>query len=160
MKKEKKDETQEESSEREEPKASEEVKEETVKPVPEVVEEPELDEEPVFEESAAGADETVKEEVLEDRSRTKWLAAMAYLPLICLIPLFMNRDDEFIQKHAKQGFILFLIEIVAMLLTINQIWILIIIICLATAVVGAVGILIRGEIRIPILADFADRLKF
>ena len=89
----------------------------------------------------------------------RWLAALAYLPLICLIPLFLNRDDEFIQKHAKQGFILFLIEISAMLMKIDAIWNLIIFICLAAAIVGALGIIVRGEVRIPILSDLADRLN-
>lgn len=145
-----KDETQEEQTDKEKPIASEEeVKEETV-------EEPAAEEEPVFKETAS---ETKSEAGDQDQTRVKWLAALAYLPLICLIPLFMSREDEFIQKHAKQGFILFLIEIVAMLMKIDAIWNLIIIICLAAAVVGVLGILIRGEVRIPILADLADRLK-
>ena len=94
-----------------------------------------------------------------ESSGIRWLAALAYLPLICLIPLFLNRDDEFIQKHAKQGFILFLIEIAAMLMTRNEIWILIIVICFAATIVGALGIIIRGEVRIPVLSDLADRLN-
>ncbi|MBC8277640.1 MAG: hypothetical protein H8E46_05365 [FCB group bacterium] len=155
----KEDKTKEERTEQEQPIASEEeVKEETVETVeePQIGEEPKVEEEPVFEEAAA---ETKTEAGDKDQTRVKWLAALAYLPLICLIPLFMSRDDEFIQKHAKQGFILFLIEIIAMLMKIDAIWNLIIIICLAAAVVGVLGILIRGEVRIPVLADLAERLR-
>jgi len=95
----------------------------------------------------------------EEKDEVKWLAALAYLPLICLIPLFLSREDEFIQKHAKQGFVLFMVELVAMLLKIDAIWNLIIFICIATAIVGALGILLKGEIRIPLLADFAEKLN-
>ena len=94
-----------------------------------------------------------------EKDDVKWMAALSYLPLICLIPLFLSRDDEFIQKHAKQGFVLFIVELVAMLLKIDAIWNLIIFICFATAIVGALGILLKGEIRIPLLADFAEKLN-
>ena len=88
----------------------------------------------------------------------KWQAALAYLPLVCLIPLFLNRDNPFIQRHAKQGFLLFIVVLLALILRIDAVWNLIIIICLAAAVVGAVGILIRGEIKIPFLSDLAERI--
>ena len=94
-----------------------------------------------------------------DEEGVKWQAALAYLPLVCLIPLLLNRDDPFIQRHAKQGFILFVIEIVALLLkSVDAIWDLIIYICLAAALVGAAAILIRGEIRIPLLTDLAEKI--
>ena len=94
-----------------------------------------------------------------DKEGVKWQAALAYLPLVCLIPLFLNRDDPFIQRHAKQGFILFLAEMVALLLKqVDAIWDLIIYICLAAALVGAAAILIRGEIRIPLLTDLAEKI--
>ncbi len=89
----------------------------------------------------------------------KWQAALAYLPLICLIPLFLNRDDAFIQRHARQGFILFIALLLAMLLQIDLIWNIVIALCIAAAVVGALGILLRGDIKIPLLSDFADKLK-
>lgn len=89
----------------------------------------------------------------------KWYAAMAYLPLVCMVPLFLNRDNEYIQKHAKQGFILFMIELIAMMLKIDAIWDLLIFVCLAVGIIGALSLLVRGEIHIPVLSDLADKLK-
>ena len=92
-------------------------------------------------------------------SGKKWQAALAYLPLICLIPLFLNRDDPEIQHHAKQGFILFLVILLALLLKIDAIWDMIILIALAAAIVGAIGVLVGGNIKLPFLGDIADKFK-
>jgi len=89
----------------------------------------------------------------------KWYAAMCYLPLVCLVPLFLNRDNDYIQKHAKQGFILFMAELIAMMLKIDAIWNLIIFVCLAVGIIGAMSLLVRGEIHIPVLSDLAEKLK-
>ena len=97
----------------------------------------------------------------EEKDNVKWQAALAYLPLVCLIPLLLNRDDPFIQRHAKQGFVLFMVIIIAWLLKMfDMFWNLIIYICLAAALVGAVAILIKGDIRIPLLSDLADKIRF
>jgi|GEM_PF-415143 len=114
--------------------------------------------EPSAKSQSSSSSQPLKDKPAE-KDDVKWLAALSYLPLICLIPLFLSRDDEFIQKHAKQGFVLFIVELVAMLLKIDAIWNLIIFICFATAIVGALGILLKGEIRIPLLADFAEKLN-
>jgi uncharacterized membrane protein len=103
-------------------------------------------------------DEEIEEEDL-DWEGTKWLAAMAYLPLVCLIPLFMNREDPYLQRHAKQGFILFMTELLALLLMYNVIWYLIIAFCLAVSLLGTMGIILKGEIRIPYLSNLAEKIK-
>lgn len=101
-----------------------------------------------------------KEESTADSSEgLKWQTALAYLPVVCLIPLFLNRDNPKILNHAKQGFILFMIELLALLFRIDAIWNLIILVCLAVAVVGALGILLRGDINIPFLKDLAERIR-
>ena len=116
-------------------------------------------EEEQYEDYNQEADEIPPEPAQFENNGVKWQAALAYLPLICLIPLFLNRDDPFIQRHAKQGFLLFLALLLAYLLRIDAIWNLIIAVCFATALVGALGILIRGEIRIPLLSDIAEKLR-
>jgi len=118
------------------------------------------DEDKKKEEKQTDTEETVEtEEIKIDTDGLRWQAALAYLPLVCLIPLFLNRENEYIQKHARQGFLLFMIEILALLLRIDAFWNLIIIVCLAAAVVGALGILLKGEIRIPFLAELGERIK-
>ena len=114
-------------------------------------------------EEPEGKEQEAKEKTEDFTEHTpenlKWQTALAYLPIICLIPLFLNRDKPEIQHHAKQGFILFMIELLALLLKIDAIWNLIILVCIAVAVVGALGILLRGDIKIPFLTDLADRIR-
>lgn len=48
----------------------------------------------------------------KDIEDNKFLAAIAYLGIICFVPLFLKKDSDFAQFHAKQGFILFLVMII------------------------------------------------
>ena len=47
----------------------------------------------------------------KDVEDNKVLAAISYLWILCLVPLFLKRDSKFAQFHAKQGLIMFLIEL-------------------------------------------------
>ena len=40
-------------------------------------------------------------------------AIMAYIPFLCFWPLIQMRDDEFVYSHARQGLILFFLEIMS-----------------------------------------------
>jgi uncharacterized membrane protein len=48
----------------------------------------------------------------KDVEENKTIAALSYLWILCLVPLLGKRDSKFAQFHAKQGLILFAIEIV------------------------------------------------
>lgn len=41
----------------------------------------------------------------------KILALLSYLSLLCIIPLFLKRDDDFLLYHGKQGLVLFMAEV-------------------------------------------------
>lgn len=45
------------------------------------------------------------------RSRKIVLALLAYLPIFCLISALSNEEDEFVEHHTRQGFLLFISEI-------------------------------------------------
>ena len=47
----------------------------------------------------------------EDVERGRLLAAVAYLPGLCLVGLLGAPENAFIGFHARQGFLLFLLEI-------------------------------------------------
>lgn len=47
-----------------------------------------------------------------DAEDNKVMGIIAYLGILCLVPLFAAKESEFAQFHAKQGFTLFLAEIV------------------------------------------------
>lgn len=45
----------------------------------------------------------------------KILALMSYLPFLCVIPLLKEKNDDFVIFHARQGFVLFILEILGIL---------------------------------------------
>lgn len=38
--------------------------------------------------------------------KPKVLAALSYFGVLCFVPLILNKDDEFVAFHAKQGLVL------------------------------------------------------
>lgn len=46
-----------------------------------------------------------------DAEQNKWFAVLAYLGILCLIPLLAAKKSPFAQYHAKQGLVLFLASI-------------------------------------------------
>ena len=40
-------------------------------------------------------------------------AILSYLWILCLIPVLMKKEDEFVKFHAKQGLMLFIVEVAA-----------------------------------------------
>jgi len=51
-----------------------------------------------------------------DIQANKRVAALAYVFVLCLIPLFFKRESKFAQFHAKQGLVLFAVELIASLI--------------------------------------------
>jgi len=43
------------------------------------------------------------------------LGVMSYLGVLCLVPLIVNRDDEVVHFHAKQGLVLWVWSVLALL---------------------------------------------
>lgn len=48
-----------------------------------------------------------------DVEEHKLAAALSYVGILCFVPLFFKRHSTFAHFHAKQGFLLFLIEVVS-----------------------------------------------
>ncbi|CAK0756006.1 Magnetosome protein MamF [Azospirillaceae bacterium] len=44
----------------------------------------------------------------EGSLRSRVFAAFSYLGILCFVPLLMNRNDEFVQFHARQGLVLWM----------------------------------------------------
>lgn len=49
----------------------------------------------------------------KDVEDNKAMAALSYAWILCLVPLLGKRDSKFAQFHAKQGLILFIVELAA-----------------------------------------------
>lgn len=96
----------------------------------------------------------------EDIEKNKVVAAVSYIWILCLLPLFLKRDSAFCQFHAKQGLVLFIIEIVGWLIF----WIpfigwLLFIIILIFAVMGLVNALQGNYWKMPFIGDLAEKIN-
>ena len=96
----------------------------------------------------------------EDR---RMAAIMAYIPFLCFIPLIKMKDDPYAYFHARQGLVLFFIEIVAFIFTFPHIsqlfWVAILIACIGSAVAGVMFAVQGKTYRLPIIGDLADKIK-
>ncbi|MBT7306717.1 MAG: hypothetical protein HN842_00780 [Gammaproteobacteria bacterium] len=45
--------------------------------------------------------------------RSKVLALMSYLGILVFVPLIMNRDDQYVYFHARQGLVIWIMGILA-----------------------------------------------
>jgi uncharacterized membrane protein len=96
----------------------------------------------------------------KDIEENKVWAAFSYAWVLCLIPLLGKRDSKFCQFHAKQGLILFIIELLASLVM----WFPVLgqLLMLALVVVAGLGIFkaLNGEWwKIPYIYDWSKKVK-
>lgn len=96
----------------------------------------------------------------KDIEENKVMAALSYLWILCLVPLLVKRDSEFTQAHAKQGLVLFIIELVGSLVFWIPFfgWILWIVVVIA-ALVGFIKALQGEYVDIPLVKDIAKKIN-
>jgi len=60
------------------------------------------------------AEEIKQEEKKESpkMNENKLWGFLSYISILCLIPLFTKKDNDFVYFHAKQGLVLFIVEII------------------------------------------------
>ncbi len=99
----------------------------------------------------------------QDRDRGVIAAVLSYIPFLCLVPLLQMRDNEQARFHSRQGLILFLIELLALLFLIpglsGMVWKMVIIIALGASVAGIIFGLQGKKYKLPIIGDIADKIK-
>jgi len=105
-------------------------------------------------------DEETKKKMIEEG---KAAAMLGYVPFMCFVPLVKMKDNPFAFRHGKQGLILFLIEIVAVIFLLPKIsdllWTVVLVLCLASAVAGIIFSLQGQDWKIPFIGDLADKIK-
>ena len=94
-------------------------------------------------------------------SRT--LAVMSYLGVLSLVPLVMNRNDSYVQFHARQGVVLWMWEVLAiytlLVPAVGQFFFRISsIACLLLSVAGVLSVLLGRAWKFPVIGDWATRL--
>lgn len=94
----------------------------------------------------------------------KVFAILAYIGILCLIPLLVKKENKFAFFHAKQGLVLFIaavaLGIVGMVPFLG--WILAVIgfiLIPITCLIGIIQALMGNYWRIPLVADLADKMN-
>lgn len=91
-------------------------------------------------------------------------AILAYLWVLCLIPILMKKEDEFVKFHAKQGLMLFIVEvglgIVGIIPLLGSIVALLgTLVCGIISLIGIVQVLMGNKWKIPVIGDWAENIK-
>ena len=93
----------------------------------------------------------------------KAAAILAYIPFLCFVPLIKMRDNRFALAHGKQGLVLLLLELVAVLLLVPSIstliWQVVLVASLAAAMAGVWSVLQGRWLKIPIIGEISEKLK-
>ena len=103
-------------------------------------------------------------EEVSKKGQINILAIISYLGILCLIPILIKEEDEFVKFHAKQGLVLFIAEVATMLIA----WIPIIgwigapilwIIWIVLAIIGIMNVAKGKKAPLPIIGKFAGKFK-
>jgi uncharacterized membrane protein len=96
----------------------------------------------------------------QDIEHNKAVAALSYVWILCLVPLLLKRDSAFASYHAKQGLVLFIVEVLAMVVA----WIPLINLLLFFGLIGIAAIGIANATRglalpLPIIGRWAGHFN-
>ncbi len=95
-----------------------------------------------------------------DIEANKAFAAMSYIWALCLVPLLLRRKSKFAQFHAKQGFVLFLLELVAALLSfVPLLGQLLAFACIIMAALGFLNAYGGKWVKLPFLYHLSEKIK-
>ena len=94
----------------------------------------------------------------------KIFAVLAYLSVLCLVPLLLKKDNKFAFHHGKQGLVIFIGEVaIGILAWIPFLgWMLAPIGSLIFFVLSLIGIIqvLRGDYwKCPVVSDIAEKIK-
>ncbi|MFW5853227.1 MAG: DUF4870 domain-containing protein [Patescibacteria group bacterium] len=118
-------------------------------------------EEAVAEEEISAEESAVTSEAVSD---DKVMALLAYLGILIVVPLFVANNRPFVQYHIKQGIVLIIFWVVMMAIGIIPIlgWIISFfgfILGLVLMVIGIANAINKKEKPLPIIGQYADKLK-
>ncbi len=99
-----------------------------------------------------------KPEQTDGSLKFDWEALLAYIPVFCLYPWSLRKSRPDLLRHARQGMILFSIELVLILITVPLIYRLLWLGVIVLAVVGLISVLNGKPYRLPVFAELYDRI--
>jgi len=93
----------------------------------------------------------------------KFFAVISYIGFLCIVSLVLKKENPFAAYHAKQGLVLFVIEVVSFIISIIPfIGVLINLVvstcCVLASIWGIVQSLKEQECRIPLVSQLAEKI--
>jgi len=90
-------------------------------------------------------------------------SVLAYIWVLCLIPVLMKKDDPSVRFHSRQGLMLFIIEVALGIIGIVPFLGVLIsqiggLVCLVVSVMAIVNVLKGKEWKIPYVGDWAEKM--
>jgi len=116
-------------------------------------------------EEVFSSEEQRQEEKDEQRfiEEGKSAAILGYIPFLCFVPLVKMKDNPFAVRHGKQGLILFILEILAVLFLLPKIsdffWSAVIILCVIFALLGIFNAVQGKSYKVPYVGDLAEKFR-
>ena len=92
-----------------------------------------------------------------DIESSRLVAALSYVWILFLIPLFLKRDSKFAQFHAKQGLVIFLIEFVLMWIPVIGHALLVVVIVMA--IFGIIKAYNGESWKMPLIYNWSEKIK-
>jgi fumarate reductase subunit D len=97
-----------------------------------------------------------KEDVLDG----KMYAVLAYLSILCIVPLIVKKNNTFVLSHGRQGLVLFVAEVASLVVSIVIPWVFrpLLFILFGFSFWGMV-MAIRGQaVELPFIARIAEKI--
>lgn len=93
----------------------------------------------------------------------KFFAVISYISFLCVVSLLLKKDNKFALFHAKQGLVLFVVEVVTFIISIIPVlgWFLGVVGMVVFILISLWGILqslLGNYSRLPLLSDVADKI--
>ena len=91
-------------------------------------------------------------------------AILSYLWILCLIPILMKKEEDFVRFHARQGLMLFIVEVAIGIIgiipllgpVVSKVGI---VACGILSIVGIVQVLMGNKWKMPVIGDWAEKIK-
>lgn len=100
-----------------------------------------------------------------NKSQVEVFAIISYIGVLCLVPLLMKGQNEFVKFHAKQGLVLFIAEVATMVVSSIPFlgWFLASLLWLLWVVLSIIGIVNAAsgkKAELPVVGNLAGKLNF
>jgi len=92
------------------------------------------------------------------------LAIISYIGPLCLIPYLTKEKDDFVSFHAKQGLVLFILEIITSAVSwffpfLSYLMNLVSLVWFVFIIIGIINVVNKQKKQLPIIGSLADKIK-